>query len=143
MPLPLFVYGTLMQGQPADGYLANRRIRAATTPGVLYRVPAGYPALVPDPSGAPIHGELILDTEPGLLTVLDLYESTGTGLFLRKPIRVTLLDTASGQRGLFSAGSASLMDAQAYVVTEKQARFRRYHRLKTTDWRNIAPRVRS
>ena len=138
MPLPLFVYGSLMQGQPADGYLAGRRVRAATVRGRLYRVPAGYPALVLDPDGAAIEGELIMDPDPGLLMVLDLYEGVRDGLYQRVPITAQLRAGGAGQQKLFSDG----IDAQAYVVTLRQARYRRYHPLDTTDWRTVAPPVR-
>jgi len=142
VPAPLFVYGSLMRGQAADGYLADRRIRAATVRGFLYRVPAGYPALVVDPSGEPIHGELVLDTDPGLLMVLDIYESVGSGLYHRTPVEAVLKDQRSGQRSLFGGAHADTIAAQAYVVSGRQARARRYHRLKATDWRTVAPRGR-
>lgn len=139
---PLFVYGTLLRGQPGDGYLADRRVRAATVRGVLYRVPAGYPALVLSDDGMPIEGELVLDPDRGLLTVLDLFESVGSGLYTRSPVVATLRDQASGQRTLFGGRHAETVQAQSYVVTARQARFRRYHRLETADWRTIAPRRR-
>ena len=138
MSLPLFVYGTLLQGQPSDGYLASRRIRAATVRGRLFRVPAGYPALVLDPDGAPIHGELVMDVDPGLLMVLDLFEGVRDGLYQRVPVSVALRSSAEGQQALF----AGHIDAQAYVVTAHQARVRGYHPLDATDWRTVAPPAR-
>ncbi|MBO85388.1 MAG: hypothetical protein CL927_08520 [Deltaproteobacteria bacterium] len=138
MPLPLFVYGSLLQGQPSDGYLASRRIRPATVRGRLYRVPAGYPALVLDPEGSLIHGELVMDVEPGLLVVLDLFEGVRDGLYQRVPVSAFLRSPNEGQQALF----AEPVSAQAYVVTHHQARVRRYHPLKVTDWRTVAPRPR-
>ena len=135
MPPPLFVYGSLMQGQPADGYLASRRIRPATVRGKLYRAPAGYPALVLDPEGGLIHGELVLDPDPGLLIVLDLYEGVRDGLYQRVPVTARIRTNADGQQALFSPP----ISAQAYVITAHQARVRRYHPMKATDWRTVAP----
>lgn len=135
---PLFVYGTLLRGQPSDGFLADRDVRAATVRGRLFRVPAGYPALVLDPAGAEIHGELVLDVDPGLLRVLDLFEGVHNGLYRRQPVTAALRGRSSGQQALFTDAVA----AQAYVVTPQQARQRRYHPLRTTDWRSVAPRSR-
>lgn len=136
---PLFVYGSLMRGQAAEGYLADRLVVPATTRGRLFRVPAGYPALVVDAAGQPIMGELVLDPTPGLFTVLDLYEGVATGLYRRELVRVTRLDkprAADGQQTLF----ARTLHAWAYVVTPRQARTRRYHPLEATDWRKISRR---
>ena len=135
MTSPLFVYGSLMRGQPADGYLASRRIRPATVRGRLYRAPAGYPALVIDPDGKLIQGELVLDADPGLLMVLDLYEGVRDGLYQRVPVTALVRDSSEGQQALF----APPISAQAYVITPQQARMRRYHPLKATDWRTVAP----
>jgi gamma-glutamylcyclotransferase (GGCT)/AIG2-like uncharacterized protein YtfP len=135
MTPPLFVYGSLLRGQPADGYLASRRIRAATVRGKLYRAPAGYPALVLDADGPLIHGELVLDADPGLLIVLDLFEGVRDGLYQRVPVSALVRARSEGQQALFAPPIA----AQAYVITNHQARVRRYHPLKTTDWRTVAP----
>lgn len=138
--LPLFVYGSLMRGQQADGYLADRRVVPATTVGLLYRVPAGYPALVVDNGGKAIVGELVLDPSPGLLTVLDLYEGVANGLYRRTVVQVQRLDDgasgSAGQQDLF----ARSLRAWAYVVSARQARARRYHPLDVTDWRRICRR---
>jgi gamma-glutamylcyclotransferase (GGCT)/AIG2-like uncharacterized protein YtfP len=138
MATPLFVYGSLLRGQPADGYLAGRNIRRATVRGALYRVPAGYPALVLDPRGKAIAGELVLDADPGLLMVLDLYEGVPSGLYARVRVQAQMLDRTAGQQALFSES----IEAWAYVVTPHQARVRRYHRLEATDWRTVAPPTR-
>ena len=138
MTPPLFVYGSLMRGQSADGYLASRRIRPATVRGKLFRAPAGYPALVLDPDGALIHGELVLDPDPGLLMVLDLYEGVRDGLYQRVPVSALVRAQSEGQQALF----APPISAQAYVITRHQARVRQYHPLKTTDWRTVAPPAR-
>ena len=138
---PLFVYGSLMRGQQADGYLADRRIVQATTLGRLYRVPAGYPALVADRSGQPIFGELVLDPTPGLFTVLDLYEGVPNGLYRRELVQVKRLDDgASTSPGQQQALFARTLRAWAYVVSDSQARARRYHPLDVTDWRKVSRR---
>ncbi len=136
--LPLFVYGSLMRGQQADGYLADRRVVSATVRGRLYRVPAGYPALVADPNGPFIHGELVLDPTPGLLMVLDVYEGVGQGLYHRQKVSVirdsSSQDSDLGQQALFSRTCR----AWAYVVSARQAKARRYHPLEVRDWRKVS-----
>lgn len=138
MAAPLFVYGTLLRGQPSDGFLADRDVRSATVRGRLFRVPAGYPALVVDPTGPEIAGELIVDVDDGLLRVLDLFEGVHNGLYRRVRLTAALRSRGGGQQALFSDS----VEAQAYVVTPQQARMRRYHPLRTTDWRTVAPRSR-
>ncbi len=56
----LFVYGTLMRGRPAHGLLAPWVVQAqaGTCAGHLYRMPAGYPALVDSHDGL-VHGEVL------------------------------------------------------------------------------------
>ena len=130
-----------MRGQEADGYLADRRVVQATTPGRLYRVPAGYPALVADRSGHTIFGELVLDPPPGLFTVLDFYEGVANGLYRRELVQVQRLDDgASASRGEQQNLFARSLRAWAYVVTHRQARARRYHPLDVTDWRKVSRR---
>lgn len=124
---PLFVYGSLLPGQPSAGFLRGRELVSATVSGRLYRVPAGYPALVVSPGNKAIEGELVLDADRGLLAVLDLFEGVHNGLYQRTSV---VAHTASGP-----------VSAQAYTVTAQQARTRGYRRLDVTDWRRIAPRL--
>lgn len=122
----LFVYGSLLRGQPAEGYLSHLPVAEATCQGVLYRTRRAYPALVADPQGVRISGEVVRFSDAGFLPVLDLYEDTRSGLFtrLRIPIHVRGRD----------------LQAWAYTVTHAQARQRGYRRLQATDWRTVAPR---
>ena len=117
----LFVYGSLLRGQPQDGLVAAFDASAATTRGKLYLVPAGYPVLVPDGEGPEIVGELLTLDTPGVLRVLDLYEGVDRGLYGRRRI-----DVRCRGRNL---------RAWAYVMSEDQVRRRRYRFLEATDWR--------
>lgn len=121
-----FVYGTLLTGQPADGYLAGLRRWPATTRGLLYRAPAGYPALVHSVDGDVIHGEVVRLDGPARLPVLDLYEGVPEGLYVRRRIPVESM----GRPG----------EAWAWIVDADTARRRGYVALRTGDWRTVAPR---
>lgn len=72
----LFVYGTLLSALPNHALVAPfvTAVEAATSEGRLYALPAGYPALVPDPSGR-VRGELFwLRESDECLRRLDAYE---------------------------------------------------------------------
>jgi gamma-glutamylcyclotransferase (GGCT)/AIG2-like uncharacterized protein YtfP len=74
MPL-LFVYGTLKRGFPLHHHLAEARFVAAarTGPGfTLYQLD-WYPAMVADPEGAGVSGELF-EVPDSLFPVLDEVE---------------------------------------------------------------------
>ncbi len=120
----LFVYGSLMRGQRADGYLAHLAVAPATCHGWLHKVPAGYPALVADPSGPEILGEVARFDDPSLLTLLDLYENTREGIYQRVRVPITVRG-----RGL---------DAWAWVTTPAQVRRHGFHRLDARDWRHLS-----
>jgi len=83
----LFVYGTLQRGQPQGALLAPCRRVPASTRGVLWGLPAGYPALVPEGS-EPVHGELVEPVDERLLGLLDHYEGVAEGLYRRVEIEV-------------------------------------------------------
>ena len=122
----LFVYGSLMRGQSADHYLAHLAAAPATCKGRLYRVPAGYPALVADPAGREIQGEAVRFSEPGLLTLVDLYENTREGVYRRERLPIEV-------RG-------RTLEAWVYTTTARQAQRHGFHALDATDWRAVAPR---
>ena len=126
-PTYVFVYGTLLRGQSAEGYLSGLRRWPATTHGRLYRAPAGYPALVHDPSGGAVQGEVIRLDSAGRLAVLDLYEGVPEGLYVRRRIPVQSMDRPG--------------EAWAWVIDAATARVRRYVPLRTGDWRTVAPRA--
>lgn len=118
----LFVYGSLLRGQPQDGLVAAFVALPATCRGRLYLMPAGYPVLVHDPDGPEIAGELLVLDQPGVLGVLDLYEGVDGGLYRR----ATLPVTARGR----------VLSAFAYVMSAEQVRRRRLRALEATDWRH-------
>jgi gamma-glutamylcyclotransferase (GGCT)/AIG2-like uncharacterized protein YtfP len=80
----LFVYGTLMPGNPAHALLAPHveEARPAWTPGRLYGLPAGYPGLV-DRAEGQVHGLLLTLRAPVPWTALDEYE----GYDVEDPLR--------------------------------------------------------
>lgn len=125
-PIYVFVYGTLMQGQPADGFLGGLKRWPATTQGQLFRSPAGYPALVPSPDGREVMGEVVRLDGPARLPVLDLFEGVPDGLFQRRRIAVRSM----GRPG----------EAWAWVIDAKTATRRRYAPMRTGDWRDLASR---
>ena len=84
--LPLFVYGTLMSGQSQAHLLDGLPRRAATAPGALWSLPAGYPALQPDVAGTVV-GELVGPVPTDRLALVDLYEGVGEGLYRRILLR--------------------------------------------------------
>jgi gamma-glutamylcyclotransferase (GGCT)/AIG2-like uncharacterized protein YtfP len=85
--LPLFVYGTLMQGRGAHELLGRRPQRPGTTTGRLYHLPAGYPALCPV-GDAIVHGRWLDPVPPQLLRLLDHYEGVPEGLYRRAEVVV-------------------------------------------------------
>ena len=80
--LPLFVYGTLQAGGPQGALLAGLDRRPAWIRGLLYGLPAGYPAVVLGGDGR-VHGELVDPPDDRLLGLLDRYEGVDEGLYAR------------------------------------------------------------
>lgn len=87
--MPLFVYGTLMTDQAQAALLADMRRVRARVRGTLFRMPAGYPALVPG-GEAWVHGELVDLADPRRLAVLDHYEGVDEGLYRRVQVPVVV-----------------------------------------------------
>lgn len=87
----LFVYGTLMAGEPQGGLLKRFAREEASVPGRLYRLPQGYPALQPAQvgQGSRVFGELVRGVDPRLIPVLDQYEGVAEGLYRRIRVDVT------------------------------------------------------
>ncbi len=127
MPEQLFVYGSLMSGMENGGMLSRFPRREAELGGRLFRVPAGYPMLVPDPDGPPVRGELVTLPHAGILQVLDLFEGVGQGLYRRLKLEA------------WSAGSPQL--AWVYAQDPGTVAERRYAPLKVQDWRLVGPRA--
>ena len=82
-PLPLFVYGTLLAGQPQAALLGALRRRPAQVRGRLFQLPAGYPALVVEGADGWVVGELVDAPPARVLALLDGYEGVDEGLFAR------------------------------------------------------------
>ena len=123
----LFVYGSMLQGQPSEGFLSELRRWPGTTMGQLWRTPAGTAALVPTPDGRPIKGEVVkLDSEHRL-PVLDLFHGVQHGRLRRERIDVESMSRPG--------------KAWAWVLDETTAKRRGYAALTTTDWSLVAPRM--
>ncbi|HWV58640.1 MAG TPA: gamma-glutamylcyclotransferase family protein, partial [Longimicrobiales bacterium] len=83
----VFVYGTLMHGQPENTLLrAAERVREARVTGTLYDVDGQFPALVLAGTDV-VHGE-IWRCAPDTLYELDRYEDVAGGLFRRVALRI-------------------------------------------------------
>jgi gamma-glutamylcyclotransferase (GGCT)/AIG2-like uncharacterized protein YtfP len=94
----VFLYGTLMRGEPAWHRLGLATALAfvceAGIEGVLYDL-GGYPALVPGEGRVP--GELFRIVDPAVLAAMDAYEvylpeRPGDSDYLRRRVRVAGLD---------------------------------------------------
>lgn len=123
MKIPLFVYGSLMEGEPLHGYLAGLDSRKAKTRGALYRLPAGYPALVPEEGQGWATGELISLPSMRKFIVLDMVEGVDRGLYSRRKIQVEW----QGQT----------IHAWAYVMTLKQVEESQGTHIPSGDWRKV------
>jgi gamma-glutamylcyclotransferase (GGCT)/AIG2-like uncharacterized protein YtfP len=120
----LFIYGTLMQGQSLEGYLAGLSPRPARVQGQLFRLPAGYPALVQNNQDNWVHGELVSLPTMSRLTVLYMIEGVNKGLFSRKKIPVHL--------------SSQTLHAWAYVMSLQKIESMRGQPLPSGDWRKVS-----
>jgi gamma-glutamylcyclotransferase (GGCT)/AIG2-like uncharacterized protein YtfP len=93
---PLFVYGTLLPGQPLWDLLrpltASVQPRRAEAPGRLYRTPYGWPAAVFDPSSATVVPGLAvaLRNLAHAFPILDTIEGAEAGLFERRLIQTSV-----------------------------------------------------
>ena len=122
----LFVYGSLLRGEERDGLVAHLKSREATIRGCLWRTRAGYPALELDPKGSAVKGEVLSLENPSLLTVLDMIEGTGDGLFSRVHEDI---QTQYGPE-----------QAWVYVMNASQIRRVGGVRMKGNDWRAFTRR---
>ncbi len=129
---PLFVYGTLLLGQESDGYLTGLERWPARIQGTLYRLPAGYPALVARKGGLPgggwVQGEIVALERGGILKVLDLFEGVDRGLFRRE-----LNQVQTGHR---------MVHAWVYSMDESQVRALKGRQVNGGDWRRVSPAKR-
>lgn len=89
-PILLFVYGTLMTGEPAHGLVRPWTISAepATAVGRLFALPEGYPALLAE-GGGRVRGEVLALRAGAPLSEIDAYEGDG---FVRERAEVLLAD---------------------------------------------------
>ncbi len=82
----LFVYGTLLTEGPTAHLLSAAPRRTATVQGQLFRLPAGYPAVLLR-GIEPVYGELVKIPEYAL-EVLDIYKGVSEGLYLRTKVSI-------------------------------------------------------
>ncbi len=124
----LFVYGTLMRGEDREGLVVHLQVQAATARGHLWKAAAGYPALVLNPEGPRIAGEVLEVPDPALFHILDLYEGISEDLYERTLIEV---ETSNGT-----------CEAWAYVMNSLQLKRSKCTPIKRTDWRMLSRRGR-
>ncbi|RMF14026.1 MAG: gamma-glutamylcyclotransferase, partial [Candidatus Dadabacteria bacterium] len=103
---PLFAYGSLRRGGGADQRLLReaRWLGTATVVGRLYH-DGHYPALIPDPAGTPVIGDL-WDVPSHCWPALDAWEGCGATDPQPHPYR---------RATLHARIDASPVEAQAYV----------------------------
>jgi len=120
----LFVYGTLCTGEDNAGLLAGLPVQEARVRGHLFRLPAGYPALVADSAGTWVRGELVTLDGEVRLGVLDHLEGVGQDLFQRVSLPVAV--------------DGRTVVAWAYVMDRAQVRERTGVRVDHGDWRRLS-----
>jgi len=125
---PLFVYGSLMQGEELDGYLAGLTPRPAKTRGQLFRLPAGYPTLVPSANSEWVKGELVSLSSMARFRVLDMVEGVGRGLYRREKISIEL--------------EGKCLQAWAYVMSAEQVKALGGRPIPSGDWRVVSRATR-
>src|SRR5262245_60251394 len=88
MPV-VFVYGTLKRGDCRHRFLAGSKFLglATTEPGYRLFNMGEYPAMVEDPRGGQIEGELF-EVSLSTLRTLDEVEGVADVLYSRRPIRL-------------------------------------------------------
>jgi len=118
------VYGTLCTGEDNAGFLAGLPVQEARVRGQLFRLPAGYPALVADSAGSWVRGELVTLDGDVRLGVLDHLEGVGRDLFQRVPVPVALGDRT--------------VVAWAYVMDRTQVQERTGVWIEHGDWRRLS-----
>ncbi len=124
--VPLFVYGQLLSGASLGWVMAGSTPSPAQVRGWLWRLPAGQVLLSVDPRGVWVQGEVHDQPDPARLGMIaDLLGVPGLELVPRT-VRARV-----GMRALPvqvpAAAAESLERAGA-------------HRLRSGDWRRIAPR---
>jgi gamma-glutamylcyclotransferase (GGCT)/AIG2-like uncharacterized protein YtfP len=120
----LFVYGTLLSGEENAGWLGGLPAREARVKGRLYRLPAGYPALVVEGEALNwVEGEWISGVGPRL-KVLDQLEGVGQGLFARVRLPVVV--------------GARTLGSWVYVLKPDQVRERGGLHLAEGSWRRVS-----
>lgn len=79
---PLFIYGTLMAGQPQGGLLRGLPRTKAIVRGALFRLPQGYPAIRLEGRQA-VQGQLVEGIDTRRMQLLDEIEGVGQSLYER------------------------------------------------------------
>jgi gamma-glutamylcyclotransferase (GGCT)/AIG2-like uncharacterized protein YtfP len=116
----VFVYGSLRRGEQNAALVADLLATPARARGWLWALPEGWPALVLDPDGLPIEGELLDGVAPARLAQLDRFEGLDHGLYRRE----TAVVEVGGRYVL----------AQCYALSEHEVDLRGSQPLPFTDW---------
>lgn len=130
----IFVYGTLLEGEENSGFTAGLPTSPAKARGCIYRMPAGYPAMVVAPAHiAPrdqrqgwVIGELIELPDDRRLAFLDNLEGVNRGLYVRTKINVSV--------------ASRTCEAWAWVMPYEQVKRMKGALIKGGQWRRISPK---
>lgn len=107
MPV-VFVYGTLKRGDCRHQFLAGSKFLGLATTAAGYRLfdLGEYPAMVEDPAGGQIEGELYEVTE-ATLQMLDEIEGVADVLYVRGQVRLASPDEAPLAQGYIYLGAVT------------------------------------
>lgn len=130
----IFVYGTLLKGETNSGFLAGLPVKPARALGRIYRMPAGYPAMVVTPAHITpniqkqewVTGELVELPDEKRLAFLDNLEGVNRGLYIRTRIDVSV--------------ESRTFEAWAWVMRASEIRERKGTLIKGGQWRRISPK---
>lgn len=90
----VFVYGTLIKGEPNAHWAGDAKREAASVKGCVYDTRWGFPAIITDATSQnKVVGEVITTSRAGLAK-MDILEGVANGLYARKRVKAT---TASGE----------------------------------------------
>lgn len=114
------MYGSLRRGEENASLVADLPATPARVRGWLWALLEGWPALVLDPDGPPIEGELLDGVDAARLADLDAFEGLDRGLYRRE----TAIVEVDGR----------YVAAACYALSEHEVALRGGQPLPITDW---------
>lgn len=122
----LFIYGSLLTGEPHARMVGEVARAPARARGRLWVLPQGFPVMVLDAAAPEVAGERVVGVPLARLVELDDLEGTTRGLYRRVFL---VVETERGPA-----------PAMAYVMSEAEARRQGCRALDLQDWRKRAGR---